>query len=130
MAGFFEFSMMRVRDDIDQQLLAELFYQYITVEDDFILALFTNGETQLGRVFVNEPALAGARPAKGAPAKGVPAKAAEWRRPAAGPPATAPSTSWTTNAPARSSRRRSTWAWASATAATRRSTSAGPARRP
>ena len=62
MAGFFEFSMMRVRDDIDQHLLAELFYQYITVEDDFIVALFTNGETQLGRTFVNEPALAEARP--------------------------------------------------------------------
>ena len=61
MAGFFEFSMMRVRDDIDQHLLAELFWQYITVEDDFIVALFTNGETQLGRVFVNEPALAEAR---------------------------------------------------------------------
>jgi len=58
MAGFFEFSMMRVRDDIDQKLLSELFYQYITVEDDFVLSLFTNGETQLGRVFVNEPALA------------------------------------------------------------------------
>jgi ferredoxin len=73
MAGFFEFSMMRVRDDIDQQLLSELFYQYITVEDDFILALFTNGETQLGRVFVNEPALAGARPnGDGAQAKGRP----------------------------------------------------------
>jgi len=64
MAGFFEFSMMRVRDDIDQQLLSELFYQYITVEDDFILALFTNGETQLGRVFVNEPALTDPRVAK------------------------------------------------------------------
>jgi len=71
MAGFFEFSMMRVRDDIDQQLLAELFHQYITVEDDFILALFTNGETQLGRVFVNEPALADARP--GAKPKAEPA---------------------------------------------------------
>ena len=70
MAGFFEFSMMRVRDDIDQQLLSELFYQYITVEDDFILALFTNGETQLGRVFVNEPALADAR--SGAQSKGWP----------------------------------------------------------
>ena len=69
MAGFFEFSMMRVRDDIDQHLLAELFYQYITVEDDFILNLFTNGETQLGRVFVNEPALADAQAvAKGAAA--------------------------------------------------------------
>jgi ferredoxin len=57
MAGFFEFSMMRVRDDVDQKLLGELFHEYITVEDDFILALFTNGETQLGRVFVNEEAL-------------------------------------------------------------------------
>ncbi|HEY5628120.1 MAG TPA: 4Fe-4S dicluster domain-containing protein [Candidatus Limnocylindrales bacterium] len=64
MAGFFEFSMMRVRDDVDQRVLAELFYQYITVEDAFITALFTDGETQLGRVFVNEPALADAR-AKG-----------------------------------------------------------------
>ena len=65
MAGFFEFSMMRVRDDIDQHLLAELFYQYITVEDDFIVSLFTNGETQLGRTFVNEAALAEARPRAG-----------------------------------------------------------------
>jgi ferredoxin len=67
MAGFFEFSMMRVRDDIDQHLLAELFWQYITVEDDFIVSLFTNGETQMGRVFVNEPALADARPPDGLP---------------------------------------------------------------
>jgi Na+-translocating ferredoxin:NAD+ oxidoreductase RNF subunit RnfB len=57
MAGFFEFSMMRVRQDIDQKLLAELFYQYLNVEEDFIKALFVNGETQLGRVFVHEPAL-------------------------------------------------------------------------
>jgi ferredoxin len=57
MAGFFEFSMMRVRDDIDQRLLGELFYQYINVEEDFIRDLFTMGETKLGRTFVNEPAL-------------------------------------------------------------------------
>jgi ferredoxin len=57
MAGFFEFSMMRLRGDVDQKLLAELYYQYITVEEDFIKALFTQGETQLGRVFVNEPVL-------------------------------------------------------------------------
>ncbi len=61
MAGFFEFSMMRVRDDVDQQLLSELFYEYVTVEDDFIVSLFTNGTTQLGRVFVNEEALARGR---------------------------------------------------------------------
>ncbi len=57
MAGFFEFSMMRVRDDIDQKLLGELFYEYITVEEDFMRALLLDGETPLGRVFVNEPAI-------------------------------------------------------------------------
>jgi ferredoxin len=57
MAGFFEFSMMRLRGDLDQKVLAKLYYQYITVEEDFIKALFTQGETQLGRVFVNEPVL-------------------------------------------------------------------------
>ena len=57
MAGFFEFSMMRVRSDLDQKALAEMFYQYLNVEEDFIVALFTKGETQLGRVFVQEPML-------------------------------------------------------------------------
>ena len=57
MAGFFEFSMMRTRGDIDQKALAELFYQYLNVEEDFIKALFVDGETQLGRVFVQEPML-------------------------------------------------------------------------
>ncbi len=57
MAGFFEFSLMRVRDDIDQKALSELFYQYLNVEEDFIRDLFVRGETQLGRTFVNEPAL-------------------------------------------------------------------------
>jgi len=57
MAGFFEFSLMRVRDDIDQKLLSELFYQYLNVEEDFIRDLFTRGETQLGRVFVHEPVI-------------------------------------------------------------------------
>ncbi len=57
MAGFFEFSLMRVRDDIDQKVLSELFYDYLNVEEDFIRELFTRGETQLGRTFVHEPAL-------------------------------------------------------------------------
>lgn len=57
MAGFFEFSMMRIRGDIDQKVLSELFYQYLNVEEDFIKALFCNGETQLGRTFVHEPVL-------------------------------------------------------------------------
>jgi ferredoxin len=57
MAGFFEFSMMRVRPDIDQKALASLFYQYLNVEEDFIRELFMRGETQLGRTFVHEPAV-------------------------------------------------------------------------
>jgi len=57
MAGFFEFSLMRVRGDVDQKLLAELFYQYLTVEEDFVKELFTTGRTQLGRAFVHEPVL-------------------------------------------------------------------------
>jgi ferredoxin len=57
MAGFFEFSMMRLRGDIDQKALGELFYQYLNVEEDFIRELFVRGETQLGRVFVHEPVL-------------------------------------------------------------------------
>ncbi len=57
MAGFFEFSMMRVRPDLDQRLLSELFHEYLNVEEDFIRTLFTHGETQLGRVFVHEPAI-------------------------------------------------------------------------
>ncbi len=57
MAGFFEFSLMRIRDDIDQRLLSELFYQYLNVEEAFIRMLFTQGHTQLGRTFVHEPAL-------------------------------------------------------------------------
>ncbi|MFZ5517303.1 MAG: 4Fe-4S dicluster domain-containing protein [Candidatus Zhuqueibacterota bacterium] len=57
MAGFFEFSMMRLRGDVDQKILGELFYQYCNVEEQFIKNLFTDGETQLGRAFVNEPAL-------------------------------------------------------------------------
>jgi len=56
MAGFFEFSMMRLRDDLDQRLLAELYHQYINVEDEFITALLAGGETQLGRMLVHEPA--------------------------------------------------------------------------
>ena len=62
MAGFFEFSMMRVRDDLDQGLLAELLEQYIQVEEEFIRALFLDGKTQLGRTFVHE----GVLPADGA----------------------------------------------------------------
>jgi ferredoxin len=60
MAGFIEFSLMRIRTDIDQKNLAELLHRYLNVEEDFIKNLFTTGETQLGRIFVHEPALPGA----------------------------------------------------------------------
>lgn len=57
MAGFFEFSLMRVRADIDQKRLSELFFHYLNVEDAFVRDLFAKGETRLGRAFVHEPAL-------------------------------------------------------------------------
>jgi NAD-dependent dihydropyrimidine dehydrogenase PreA subunit len=57
MAGFFEFSLMRVRSDIDQRRLSELFFEYLNVEQDFIRELLGEGETAIGRVFVNEAAI-------------------------------------------------------------------------
>jgi Pyruvate/2-oxoacid:ferredoxin oxidoreductase delta subunit len=60
MAGFFEFSLMRTRGDFDQKVLSELFHEYLNVEEDFVKALFTGGETQMGRVFVQEPVLSSA----------------------------------------------------------------------
>ena len=57
MAGFFEFSLMRYRNDIDQKSLSELYYQYMNVEEDFIKDLFMAGETQVGRIYVNEKVL-------------------------------------------------------------------------
>ncbi len=57
MAGFFEFSLMRIRRDLDQKVLSELFHQYLNVEEDFIRDLFVRGDTKLTRVFVNEKAL-------------------------------------------------------------------------
>ena len=57
MAGFFEFSLMRIRNDINQKILSELYYQYLNIEEDFVKNLFLTGETKLGRVFVHEPVL-------------------------------------------------------------------------
>jgi ferredoxin len=57
MAGFFEFSLMRVRPDIDQKSLSRLFFEYINCEQEFIKDLFLSGPTSLGRIFVHEPAL-------------------------------------------------------------------------
>ena len=57
MAGFFEFSMMRTRHNLDQKLLSEFFYQYLNIEEDFIKDLFLGSETRLGRIFVQEEVL-------------------------------------------------------------------------
>jgi hypothetical protein len=57
MAGFFEFSLMRTRRDIDQKVLSERFYQCMNVEEVFIRDLFGRGKTQVGRAFVHEPIL-------------------------------------------------------------------------
>ncbi len=57
MAGFFEFSLMRTRHDINQKLLGELYYQYLNIEEDFVKELFLATETKLGRVFVQEKIL-------------------------------------------------------------------------
>lgn len=57
MIGFFEFSLMRTRNDIDQKLLSELYFQYLNVEEDFIKDLFLGTETRFGKVFVQEGVL-------------------------------------------------------------------------
>ena len=56
MAGFFEFSLMRSDGRLDKQALAELFHRYMNAEDEFVRELY-EGETQLGRALVHEPAL-------------------------------------------------------------------------
>ncbi|MBN1140605.1 MAG: 4Fe-4S binding protein [Deltaproteobacteria bacterium] len=59
MAGFFEFSLMRTTGGMDKKLLSELFETYLNKEEDFARALFAGGQTQLGRIFVQEPAVDG-----------------------------------------------------------------------
>jgi ferredoxin len=54
--GLFEFSMMRVRDDIDQKAVAQLLAQYLGEQDSFARAAF-EGETQIGRALVHESVL-------------------------------------------------------------------------
>jgi ferredoxin len=54
--GLFEFSMMRVRDDIDQKAVAELLDRYLTGDDAFARQAF-EGSTQIGRALVDETVL-------------------------------------------------------------------------
>lgn len=51
--GFFEFSLMRVREDINQKALAELFHKYMYEDFTFARQVFS-GKTQLGRALVRE----------------------------------------------------------------------------
>jgi len=57
MIGFFEFTLMRTRNDLDQKVLSELYFQYLNVEEDFIKDLFLGTETRFGKVFVQESVL-------------------------------------------------------------------------
>ena len=54
--GFFEFSMMRERDDINQKRIAELMDNSLDKEEDFVRDIF-QARTQLGRVVVHGSAL-------------------------------------------------------------------------
>ncbi len=56
MAGFFEFSLMRLDDRFDKKILSELYYQYINVEEDFMKGIFSL-EPAIGRALVQEDAI-------------------------------------------------------------------------
>jgi formate hydrogenlyase subunit 6/NADH:ubiquinone oxidoreductase subunit I len=56
MAGFFEFSLMRLDGRFDKRLLSELYYQYINTEEDFLRRIFTL-EPSIYRAFVQEAAI-------------------------------------------------------------------------
>ncbi|MBM4321504.1 MAG: 4Fe-4S ferredoxin, partial [Deltaproteobacteria bacterium] len=55
--GFFEFSMMRVREDIDQAELAKLFHRYMLEETDFKEQFRKEARTSPFRTLVHEEAL-------------------------------------------------------------------------
>lgn len=54
--GFFEFSLMKKTEGIDQKRLAELYHKFMFEEGDFVKNVF-EGKTQFGRVMVHETAL-------------------------------------------------------------------------
>ena len=55
--GFFEFTMMRVRDDIDQPAMAKALHAYMFEDRAFADAVFGQGESVLGRALVHEDVL-------------------------------------------------------------------------
>jgi len=56
MAGFFEFSIMKMGGTFNKQLLSELYYQYLTKEDDFGKRVFALNPPLI-RAFVQEDTL-------------------------------------------------------------------------
>ena len=56
MAGFFEFSLMRLDERFDKHLLSELYYQYINTEDAFVRTIFSL-EPSIYRALVQEAAI-------------------------------------------------------------------------
>jgi len=57
MVGVFEFTMMRVREDIDQKKLAELIYRFVVEEPDFVNSLKPDTQTSLFRTLIHEVTL-------------------------------------------------------------------------
>lgn len=57
MVGVFEFTMMRVREDMDQKKLAELIHRYVIEESDFVDSLKGGTQTSLFRTLVHEVTL-------------------------------------------------------------------------
>jgi len=60
MAGFFEFSLMRLDGRLDQRLLSELYYQYINNEEDFVRRIFAL-EPSIFRAFFHEEVIDGGK---------------------------------------------------------------------
>lgn len=56
MAGFFEFSLMRLDGKFDKQVLSELYYQYINTEEDFVKSVLST-QPHIGRAYVQEDAI-------------------------------------------------------------------------
>lgn len=57
MVGVFEFTMMRVREDVDQKKLAHLIYQYVLEERDFVDSFKKDTQTSLFRTLIHEATL-------------------------------------------------------------------------
>ncbi len=55
--GFVEFTMMRVRDDMDQKRMAQALHEYLHGNKEVVEAIFAPGEAQIGRTVIHETAL-------------------------------------------------------------------------